>query len=69
MSDPHPVPRESATGGSGWCHALPRFEAWPETLQDARRRFALRFLQYLQRGQVARPRGAAGGCRELLQDG
>lgn len=28
--------------------------AWPETLQDARRRFALRFLQYLQRGIVAK---------------
>lgn len=37
-----------------WCpHWLPP-EAWPETLQDARRRFALRFLQYLQRGVVAR---------------
>eukprot|EP00913_Durusdinium_trenchii_P031783 g29767.t1 len=28
--------------------------AWPETLQDARRRFALRFLQYLQRGVTAK---------------
>lgn len=28
--------------------------AWPESLQDARRRFALRFLQYLQRGVVAK---------------
>ncbi|CAE7943244.1 Abcb6 [Symbiodinium necroappetens] len=27
---------------------------WPESLQDARRRFALRFLQYLQRGAVAK---------------
>ncbi|CAJ1428172.1 unnamed protein product [Effrenium voratum] len=27
---------------------------WPESLQDARRRFALRFLQYLQRGVTAK---------------
>mmetsp|Transcript_70602 Transcript_70602/g.165559 ORF Transcript_70602/g.165559 Transcript_70602/m.165559 type:complete len:611 (+) Transcript_70602:40-1872(+) len=27
---------------------------WPESLQDARRRYALRFLQYLQRGSVAK---------------
>ena len=29
-------------------------KVWPESLQDARRRFALRFLQYLQRGAVAK---------------
>ena len=29
-------------------------QVWPESLQDARRRFALRFLQYLQRGAVAK---------------
>ena len=33
---------------------------WPESLQDARRRFALRFLQYLHRGVVAKRLGAVG---------
>ena len=55
--DPRGIPVGSPRGSIS-----NRIKAWPETLQDARRRFALRFLQYLQRGIVAKCLGPRCRC-------